>query len=107
MRWIILDARSCTFARYVARAQGRDTFVLIHPLRSRCELWLGLAPGTNLEYCRFPREDLIPIGMNPVTGGFQIEDPEHCFFASDDGAPENANARAATQAFTSNRDQLD
>jgi hypothetical protein len=106
---LILDAKSCTFARYVARARnGRDTFVLIHPLRSRCELWLGLSLGIgDLEYCRFPREDLIPVGMDPFTGGFQIDDLEHCVFASDAPPPENANARAATQAFTSNQDQLD
>ena len=102
---ITIDTKSCTFARYLARLSGTvQTFVLLHPLRTRCELWLGrFEPSANLEYCRFPREDLLPIGTDAAGRAFRIDDPEHCVFASDlppsRKSPENANARAATQAF--------
>jgi hypothetical protein len=102
---LIVDTKSCTFARYVARLPGTvfQTFVLLHPLRTRCELWVGrFDRSADLEYCRFPREDLLLIGADAAGTSFRIDDPEHCVFASDPPPPppENANARAATQAFT-------
>jgi hypothetical protein len=71
-------------------------------------VWLGsLVFQTDLEYCLLPREDLVSIQEDRSKPIFRLGDPEHC--VDDDGLPpaENANAQAATRAFTKNRDQLD
>lgn len=99
---LTIDTKSCTFARYVTQfGTYPETFVLLHPLRSRCEVWLGtLFFQADLEYCLFPREDLVPIDEDPRKPLFRIGDPGHC--VDDGGLPpaENANAQAATRAFT-------
>ena len=52
---ITLDTKSCAYALYTQTAGALVTFVLIHPLRSKCELWLG-ANGITAQYCRFDRK---------------------------------------------------
>lgn len=87
---LTLDLKSCTFAQYLAPlSHGDETFALIHPLRSHCELWLGayLDFGRGvLQYCRFPREDLLPIDQGVLTS-FRVDDPEHCVSELDDPRP--------------------
>ena len=76
---LTLDTRSCAYARYAQdTTPTAQPFVLIHPLRSQCELWLGRAT-TVLQYCRFPREDLVEIDAS-LGHVFRILDEEHCTF---------------------------
>ena len=103
---LTLDLKSCTFARYLAQLpNGDSTFVLIHPLRSRCELWLGgdsdFGRG-ELEYCSFPREDLLPIGQGVLTL-FRVDDPAHCVFESDPPPPPAAPASRYPKTQTPGR----
>jgi hypothetical protein len=60
---ITLDTRSCAYARYTHSSQSYFTFVLVHPLRSKCELWLG-ATGTSSQYCRFDRAGLVEVELD-------------------------------------------
>lgn len=76
---LTLDTKSCAFALYTAATQsGPVPFVMIHPLRTQCELWLGRI-GFVFEYCLYPREGLVEIeGL--AQGLFRIDDDEHCIF---------------------------
>lgn len=72
---LTLDTKSCSFARY-AQDTDPQPFVLIHPLRTQCELWLGRST-TVLQYCRFPREELVEIDAS-LGHVFRILEEEHC-----------------------------
>jgi hypothetical protein len=78
---LILDTKSCAFALYLADAPEPQPFVLIHPLRTRCELWLGRT-GFVFQYCLYPREELVEIDGS-LQHLFRIVDDEHCTFGAD------------------------
>ena len=78
---LILDTKSCAFALYLGGASEPQPFVLIHPVRSRCELWLGRT-GFVFEYCLYPREDLVEIDGS-LRYLFRILDDEHCTLGAD------------------------
>jgi hypothetical protein len=78
---LTLDTESCAFARYSPETAAPQPFVLIHPLRTQCELWLGRI-GFVLEYCLYPREDLVEIDASRPSL-FQAIDDQHCVFGAD------------------------
>ena len=83
---ITLDTKSCAFALYsIDPSDEPKAFVMIHPLRTQCELWLGRT-GFVLEYCLYPREELVEIDTS-LRHVFRILDDEHCTFGADPPAP--------------------
>lgn len=84
---LTLDTKSCAFARYNAEPEDDPDdplplpFVLIHPLRSQCELWLGRT-GFVFEYCLYPREPLVEVDAS-LQHVFRVLDDEHCTFGAD------------------------
>ncbi len=84
---LTLDTKSCAFARYNAEPEDDPDdplplpFVLIHPLRTQCELWLGRT-GFVFEYCLYPRDPLVEIDAS-LQHVFRVLDDEHCTFGTD------------------------
>jgi hypothetical protein len=80
---LTLDAQSCAFARYSPELTEvlPQPFVLIHPLRTQCELWLGRT-GFVLEYCLFPRDQLVEIDTS-LRLVYRVNDADHCTFGAD------------------------
>lgn len=78
---LTLDAKSCTFALYWTTLSRGPSFVPIHPLRERCELWLGSLPASVEQYCLFTREPLVPISVEASV--LHVYDDEHCIPGDD------------------------
>jgi hypothetical protein len=71
---ITLDSASCAYARYTAPIGVGTSFVLVHPSRTKCELWLGLA-NVAKQYCRFDRDaGLFAVELVPPKG-LRVTDP--------------------------------